>query len=216
MRSFASSRSRSAALVVLALATLVTSVAPAQTTELDALLARFRGMEGLSARFDEEKSVALLAAPLHSEGEIHFAPGANGESLLVRNVTAPTTSSALIANGRLVMVSGGRRQEIDLSGNPVVSGFVDSFRHVLAGDRAALERAYRVRLTTDDDGWHLELRPRGAPLDQFLAKLVMHGEGREVRRMEMHEVSGDVTRTTFHHVRYRRWTAAEKQRVFRL
>ncbi len=135
--------------------------------DLDALLQGFRGMSGLSAKFREEKSVALLAVPIRSEGEIHFAqPG-----LLVRQVTAPVVSTALIARGRLVMVSGGRRQEIDLSGNPVVSGFVDSFRHVLAGDRAALERPYRVRLTSDGAEWSLELRPRRAPPDHVLTRL---------------------------------------------
>ncbi len=41
---------------------------------LDQLLARFAGMSGLSAKFREEKRMALLAAPLVNEGILYFAP----------------------------------------------------------------------------------------------------------------------------------------------
>lgn len=190
------------------------SVAGAQEGELDRLLASFRGMTGLSARFVEEKTIALLATPIRSEGEVHFvAPGT-----LMRRVTAPTASAALIERGRLTMLAHGRRQEIDLTSNAVVGGFVSSFADVLAGDRAALERTYRVdysRLASGD--WKLTLRPRGAPLDQFLSEMEMVGRGRGVTSMRMLEVSGDVTVTTFRDVQLdRRFSDEERRRIFGL
>lgn len=205
-----------AALVLATLAIILPAVPPtahAQGGDLDALLASFRGMSGLSARFTEEKRVALLAVPLRSEGEIHFvAPGT-----LMRRVTAPTPSSALIDGGRLTMLANGRRQEIDLASNAVVGGFVSSFADVLAGDRVALERTYHIALRARGEGWELTLRPRGAPLDRFLTQMVLAGEGREVKTMRMVEVSGDETITTFHDVRLdRHFSDAERRRIFRL
>ncbi|HJL05841.1 MAG TPA: outer membrane lipoprotein carrier protein LolA [Polyangiaceae bacterium LLY-WYZ-15_(1-7)] len=189
-------------------------LAQERAPSLDELLTAFRGMSGLSARFREEKRVALLAVPLRSEGEIHFAPPGR----LLRRVTSPTPSAALIEDGRLTMTANGERQEIDLSSNPVVAGFVSSFRHVLAGDRAALEETYRIGYAREDDGgWELTLRPKGAPLDQFLERMVMRGRGTNVVEMRMVEVSGDTTVTTFHDVNVgRRWSEAELRRVFRL
>ncbi len=182
--------------------------------ELDALLRSFRSLPGLSARFREEKHVALLAAPLRSEGEIHFAP----PDRLLRRVTTPTRSVALIADGRLTLVSDGRREQFDLTRQPLVAGFVDSFRHVLAGDREALERSYRIAYTREDDGrWRLTLRPRAAPLNQFLREMTFEGRGVQVRRMRMLEVSGDETRTEFYDVdTTRRWSPEEIRRVFRV
>ncbi len=202
-------------LALVGLAMIATrSVAGAQEGELDRLLASFRGMTGLSARFVEEKTIALLAAPIRSEGEVHFAaPGT-----LMRRVTAPTASAALIERGRLTMLANGRRQEIDLTSNAVVGGFVSSFADVLAGDRVALERTYRVdysRLASGD--WKLTLRPRGAPLNQFLSEMEMVGRGRGVSSMRMLEVSGDVTVTTFQDVQLdRRFSDEERRRIFGL
>lgn len=182
--------------------------------DLDSLLRSFRGLTGLSARFREEKHVALLAAPLRSEGEIHFAPPGR----LLRRVTAPSPSVALIADGRLTFASGGQRQQFDLARQPLVAGFVDSFRHVLAGDRQALEASYRISYEPRDDGsWRLTLRPRGAPLDQFLREMTFEGRGVTVTRMRMVEVSGDETRTEFFDVvTTKRWSPEEIRRVFRV
>lgn len=170
-------------------------------------------MPGLSARFTEEKQIALLAVPLRSEGEIHFAP----PGLLLRRVTSPTPSSALIQDGRITMVSGEQRQEIDLSQNPVVAGFVDSFRYILAGDRAGLERTYEASFEQGSDGWRLRLVPKTEALRRFLQEMVLEGQGHEVRRMRMVEVSGDTTTTTFRDVNaQRRWSDAERRRMFSL
>lgn len=185
----------------------------AQSPSLDRLLESFRGLPGLSARFREEKRVALLAVPIRSEGEIHFAPPGR----LLRKVTAPTTSTALIADGRLTFASQGQRQEFDLTRQPLVAGFVDSFRSVLAGDRAALERTYRISFRPRDEGWELTLRPRGEPLNRFLQEMTLVGRGVEVSRMRMVEVSGDSTTTEFFDIdASKRWSDAEARRVFRL
>ena len=186
----------------------------AQSPSLDRLLEQFRGLPGLSARFREEKRVALLAVPIRSEGEIHFAPPGR----LLRKVTAPTTSTALIANGRLTFESQGTRQEFDLTRQPLVAGFVDSFRSVLAGDRAALERAYRISFRpSNDGGWQLTLRPRGEPLNRFLREMTLIGRGVEVSQMRMVEVSGDTTTTEFFDIDAEKtWSDAEARRVFRL
>jgi len=201
------------AIASLLLCSVLVSSGEAQQDELDRLLASFSEMSGLSARFREEKRIALLAVPVRSEGEIHFAPPGR----LLRRVTSPTRSAALIADGRITMVEGQRRQQIDLSQNPVVAGFVESFRHVLAGDRASLESAYALSYESSDDGWVLRLRPRTEALRSFLREMRFEGSGTEVERMRMEEVSGDVTLTTFHDVDAdKEWSAAELQSTFRL
>lgn len=194
------------------------SVASAQppAPSLDALMRGFSRMPGLYARFTEEKHIALLAVPVRSEGELFFAPPGR----LLRRVTSPTTSAALIEGERLIFAGDGRREEIPLdeaSGNSVVAGFVGSFRHVLAGDTQSLNRTFEVDYTRDGASWRLTLRPRTEALRRFMRDMVLHGESRSVLRMVMTERSGDVTTTTFRDVdTARRFTAAEQARLFRL
>ena len=186
----------------------------AQSSELDSLLTEFRSLSGLSTRFREEKKIALLAAPIRSEGEIHFAPPGR----LLRKVISPMPSTALIAQGSLTFASEGERQEFDLHEQPLVAGFVDSFRYVLAGDRQALERTYTISFQESENGvWELRLRPRSEPLDQFLREMVLRGRSTQVQTMRMIEVSGDETQTEFFDTDVNKeWTTAEIERTFRL
>ncbi len=180
---------------------------------LEGLLERFASSPGFEARFVEEKRIALLAVPVRSEGQIYFAPPGR----LMRRVTRPDPSAALIAEGRLRMRQGDRIEELTIDDNPVLRGFIDSFRAVLAGDRAALARFYDATYTPSAEGWTLVLRPRGGALARFLREIWLRGDGVVIREMRMTEVNGDETRTTFSEVdTRRRFSAAEARAIFRV
>ncbi len=69
---------------------------------VDSLLSRFAAVPGLEARFREEKRIAILAAPIVSEGTIHFVPPAR----LVRKTVTPQSSTLLI-NGETLLIGDG-------------------------------------------------------------------------------------------------------------
>ncbi|HEX4386005.1 MAG TPA: hypothetical protein VH083_23770, partial [Myxococcales bacterium] len=72
-----------------AFASLLLLAAP---VSLDSLMAQFRALPGLQAKFHEVKKLTLLKAPLTSEGSIHFAP----PSTLVRRTTGPAESTLVV------------------------------------------------------------------------------------------------------------------------
>ena len=187
-------------------------VTAAQVT-LDGLLARFRAIPGLEAHFREEKRMALLAAPLLSEGTLHFAPPAR----LARHTTAPAASTLLIDRDRLLFGDGQQSETIPLDGNPVVRLFVDSFLKLLEGDQAALERIFKVALQPRGEKWELRLTPRIAPMTQVIDSIVIQGSGVVLSRMTIAETTGDQTVTVFDHVdAAHRYSPAELARVFSL
>lgn len=165
---------------------------PAPLT-LERLLDGFAAMPGLSAEFREEKFMALLAEPLVNEGTLHFAKGK-----LARHVTKPVASSVLIADGLLEFGDASGKETIDLQQNPVVRLFVDSFVHIFAGDRAALEQLYAIQFTPGEGGsWVLVLRPRMSPIDKVIDRVILDGKQLAVAKMRIIEVGGDETITTF-------------------
>jgi len=179
---------------------------------VDGLLAAFAGLPGLHARFVEEKHLAMLAVPLEGRGEIFFAP----PDRLLRRVDGPTPSEARIVGERLTLRSPDGEEVIDLSRNRVVGAFVHTFRNVLAGDRDALARDYRLDLSGDGDGWRLALTPRGDTLKRFLTRLILEGDGVVLRRMTLVEPNGDETRTRFSDIDPdRRFSPRELDRLFR-
>lgn len=191
----------------------------ASTPALEQLLARFAAMSGLSARFREEKRMALLAAPLVSEGTLYFAP----KGRLARHITAPAPATVLIDEGSLRFADAGGTETMSLTQNPVVRLFVDSFVKIFAGDRVALERMYTMELAAlpaAADGvarWSLRLRPRVAPMTQIIERLELVGHDVALESMRVVEVGGDETLTTFSEVdTQRRFTVEELSALFRL
>jgi hypothetical protein len=193
--------------------------AAATAPALEQLLARFAAMSGLSARFREEKRMALLAAPLVSEGVLYFAPKAR----LARHITAPAPATVLIDEGTLRFADAGGSQALSLDQNPVLRLFIDSFVKIFAGDRAALERMYTMELAALPAGadgvprWSLRLRPRVAPMTQVIERVELEGHDVVLETMRVVEVGGDETITTFREVDpARRFTAEEQAALFRL
>jgi outer membrane lipoprotein-sorting protein len=182
---------------------------------VDELLERMRGVQGVSARYREEKRMALLAVPLVCEGQLYYErPGR-----LARLQERPDPSRVVIDGDRLEFGDAGGRDTVDLAAQPVVRAFVDSFRLVLAGDRAALAAIYRLDFQAAGPGgpWTLTLTPRRAPLDRILGRIEVQGRGVALESVRILEVGGDETRIGFTAVdTARRFTAAERRRFFRL
>ncbi len=193
----------------------------AQVASLDDLLARFARLQGMSARYREEKRIALLKRPLQSEGIIQFA----APNLLLRRVERPEPAVMLLAGDSLQVADASGARRIDLQANPIVRQFVLTFVHVLSGDRAALERLYALRFTTADSGsgapaaggWRLELTPRQPELARMIERASLIGKGTVVEQMTLHERNGDATVLTFSDVDLGvRFDAAARARIFRL
>jgi hypothetical protein len=181
------------------------------------LLAEWKRAPGLSARFHEEKHLAMLEAPLVTDGTIHFAP----PQRLARRAESPLASVLLIDGNQLQFGDADGKQSVDLAKNPVARLFVDSFVKLLAGDREGLERYFRVELAPrgkdGKDGWRMTLVPRVSPMDKAIKDLVLVGDGLVLREMDVRETSGDWTHTVFTDVDVNRhYTPAELDRIFRL
>jgi hypothetical protein len=181
---------------------------------LEELLARFARLSGMTARYREEKRIALLKRPLLSEGTIAFAaPGS-----LVRRAERPEPAVLLLEGETLRVADASGARRIDLAAHPVVRQFVLTFVHVLAGDRAALERLYQLRFESLPGGlWRLSLTPKQAELARMIAGATLLGRGAVVERMELREQSGDSTVLQFSEVDLGvRFDAAARARVFSL
>lgn len=225
MRCFLASRRRAASLLgglVLA-ATSTPAIARAPNTPLDAaspftldvLMARFRAMPGLLAHFQEVKRITLLAEPLVSAGTVHYAPPGR----FARHTRTPSPASVVLDGNTLRFGDSTTSQTYDVRTSPVLRSFVDAFLALLAGDRTALEGAFRIdfRATGRGDGWELTLLPRSSELAEVLREIRFSGDGLVLSQMRIRETSGDEGITTFSDVdTAHAYTPPEALRTFRL
>ncbi|MGB8221761.1 MAG: outer membrane lipoprotein carrier protein LolA [Polyangiales bacterium] len=182
------------------------------TVDLDSLLNAFAEMEGLEAQFVEEKRLALLKAPLVSRGRLYFArPG-----YLLRQIETPQPSKVLITPTTLTLEDGNTEETIDLTTRSDVRSFVASFVSLLAGDKGALTKIYRIEITWTAPGqWRMELAPKAPPLSDLITKVWVTGSQLSVVEVHVFDTSGDDTITRMLNVNpERHFNASERKALF--
>ena len=194
---------------------------PAPTT-FSELLSGFSQSSGFEARFEEEKKLALLAAPLRSEGRLYFEAPSN----LLRRVERPRAQDILVTQDQVKISNGeGEEQIIDLSSRGPARPLIESMIWIFTGDITSIEGTYHVdyRILSEEVGvdraneqrWRVILTPKGGPLAQLVRELRVSGAGRATDSLEFVETSGDRTLTRIVDVDpQRRFDAAERLDLF--
>jgi hypothetical protein len=142
--------------------------------------------------FVELRDSPLLKAPLRISGEYRRPDDAT----LVREVQSPYAETTTIQAGQATIARGAGSRSFSLARVPELAGLQASFGALLAGDRAMLERHYRIETAGTRQHWAMTLVPRDAALAAKVRDIVLRGRGAELRCIETEPVrGGEVQRT---------------------
>lgn len=170
--------------------TLLPLTAARAADELERLMALLAAHPGGTVRFVERRHMAMLDAPLVSRGEMSY----RAPDWLERRTLSPRLERLLLDKDTLTLERDQRRMSMPVSQRPEVEAFVASIRSTLQGDRAALERHYRVALQGQPEKrWTLTLEPLQARLRGIVAQIVISGVGVAVDRIDYTQSDGDRT-----------------------
>lgn len=137
--------------------------------------------------FVEQQFLSMLKRPVESYGELTY----DAPNRLEKRTVEPRPETLLV-DGEVVTVQRGRRSHVlDLKAYPQILPFIESIRATLAGDRAALERLFRVEFTGSEMRWTLALTPRDAQLAKTVAEIRIDGSMDELSRVEIRQPDGD-------------------------
>jgi hypothetical protein len=156
---------------------------------LERLLQAFAQAREARASFVERKHVQVLERPLVSSGELRFV----APDRLEKRTLRPRAERLAVEGERLTLERGERRLELDLRSHPEVAAFVESIRGTLAGDRAALERHYRLQLDGGEASWALTLTPRHPQMAALVERVRIAGRRAQISVVEIEQANGDHT-----------------------
>lgn len=152
----------------------------------------------MTTPFVELRGSALLKAPLRIQGE-YRRPDAD---TLVRDVHVPYRETTTVtgatggAGGEVVIAREQQSpRRFALSRAPELLALQASFGALLAGDRAALERHYRIEADGARARWSLVLTPRDPALAGKLTSITLLGRGAELRCIETQAPKQPLQRT---------------------
>lgn len=139
------------------------------------------------ARFTERKFIAILDAPVVSTGELSFTP----PDRLERKTLTPKPESLVVEKGMLTLERGDRRITMRLADYPQIAPIVDALRGMPAGDREALEKAYRLEAHGTRERWTLVMLPSDPKVAELVQRIDVSGTRDRVRAIEIRQTDGD-------------------------
>ncbi len=196
-----------------ATAAATTAIAPAARIDsVDALFSLLARSPGLFAHFHEEKRIALLVAPLKSDGTIHF----DRHHGLARHTLSPQRQSVLLSGATLTIWDGEKTEAVPLQSSAPLRALAEAFSLLLAADRAGLEKSFTLAFRTDAAGWRLALIPTLADLKKLVSEVDVAGEALTPKTLVVREASGDESTTTLTDVDLaKRYSDGEAAGIFR-
>ena len=176
---------------------LVASAMPAQAQQalsapgwgLPQLMQSLARVKSASAQFTERKTVRMLSAPLVASGTLTYVAPDH-----MQKITLSPAPERFTLDGDQVTIVGGpdnSTHTFSVPDYPQIGGLVEGIRATLAGDLAALERSYAVRLTGGPSDWQLLLAPKDGELARFIKSVRIVGSDDRIHAVDTEESDGD-------------------------
>ncbi len=169
-----------------ALALLSTS-AIGETDDFNRLMELLKARGRAHSEYIEQQFSSLLKRPLESRGELIYEP----PDRLEKRTTEPRAETLVVDGDQIVVQRGRRRHQWNLQDYPPIAPFVASIRATLAGDRAGLERVFRVEFAGSLARWTMVLRPLDAALAKSVAEIQIDGARDTLLHIEIKQTDGD-------------------------
>ena len=173
--------------LILALAACAAAAQTTAPTAFDELLQLLAARRHGHVTFTEVQQLAMLDRPLESSGELLY----DAPDRLEKRTLKPRAQTLILEHGVLAARRGQRTYVMELRDYPQVLPLVESIRATLAGDRAALERTFRVQFDGTLGAWTLLLVPVDTTLAGVVKDIRIEGERDAVRTVEIRHNDGD-------------------------
>jgi hypothetical protein len=164
---------------------LVTSLAQAE--DLDQLMGLLAQRQHGHVTFTERHYLAVLDRPVESSGELLY----DAPDRLEKRTLKPKPETLVLEHGVITAQRGKRTYTLNLSDYPQIVPLIDSIRATLAGDRAALERFFKVSLDGSLDRWTLLLLPSDAAVAKTVRQIRIEGTRDDIHTVEIQQADND-------------------------
>lgn len=138
-------------------------------------------------RFTETKTIAMLTQPVVLKGTLAYVRPDRVE----KHVTSPYTEDLTVQGDRLTLSSPKGTKQIAVDSHPLIRSFIEAIRASLAGELAVLRRLYHIKFQGTRQQWELTLRPLDAQAAEYVASIILRGEGDRLTTVDIRETGGD-------------------------
>ena len=173
-------------IIVMALAA-TTAQAAAPSQDLDSLMGLLAQRQHGHVSFTEKHFLAVLDRPVESSGELLY----DAPDRLEKRTLKPKPETLVLQHGVITAQRGRHTYTLNLSDYPQIVPLIDSIRATLAGDRASLERLFKVTFDGALEQWTLVLAPSDPAVAKSVREIRIEGARDAIHTVEIQQADGD-------------------------
>ena len=155
--------------------------------DLDRLMQLLAQRQHGHVSFIEEHFLHVLERPVESSGELLY----DAPDRLEKRTLKPKPENLVLEHGVITARRGRHTYVLNLSDYPQIVPLIDSIRATLAGDRAALERTFKVTFDGDLEQWKLLLVPSDTAVAHSIKQIRIEGARDAIHSVEIQQADGD-------------------------
>ncbi|MFT4273477.1 MAG: outer membrane lipoprotein carrier protein LolA [Pantoea sp.] len=165
----------------------------AQAVTLEQLQQRFASQPVIRANFVQVRTIAGMAQPLVSRGQLLIAQ----QQGLWWQQNTPFPMTLILDDKRMVQsMSGQPPQVITAESNPQMFQFNHLLRALFQADEKVLKENFTLDFQDKgNENWQLGLTPKAAPLNKIFNRIELQG-GAYLNRIQLDDKQGDKTDIT--------------------
>lgn len=179
--------SRVALIAALSFGPVAMAAADSADLTLDQLLTELKARPRRHDRFTERFTAAVLDRPLEASGELFY----DAPDHLEKRTLLPRPERLVLEQRALTVERRQRTYHTTLDEYPQLAPYIESIRATLAGDRAALERVFKLDYRSKGDEWSLSLVPLATSRAAEVKHIRIEGARDEVRSVVIERANGD-------------------------
>ena len=155
--------------------------------DLDKLMGLLAQRQHGHVTFVEEHFLAVLDRPVESSGELLY----DAPDHLEKRTLKPKPETVVLEHGVITAHRGHHTYVLNLSDYPQIVPLIDSIRATLAGDRASLERIFKVTFEGTLSHWTLLLLPSDTSVAKSVKQIRIEGVQDAIHSVEIQQADGD-------------------------
>ena len=155
--------------------------------DFDQLMALLAQRQHGHVSFSEKHFLAVLDRPVESSGELFY----DAPDRLEKRTLKPKPETVVLLNGVITAQRGRHTYTLNLGDYPQIVPLIDSIRATLAGDRATLERLFKVTFDGSLDQWTLTLTPSDPAVAKSVRQIRIEGARDAMHTVEIRQADGD-------------------------
>lgn len=164
------------------------------------LAAEAKNLESIESDFTQQKYLDVFKEKVTSKGKFYYKK----ENKICLNYNQPLNYLIVINNGKLKIVSDGKKNIMNLNANPMMNQMQDMITACMVGELSKLSSNYRLSYLEDSKYYRIKIKPVNKAVQAYINEIEIYLDKKDmsVYKLRLSETAVNYTEYEFYNKKF--------------